>query len=34
MARRDVRQRFLIFFIAGVLIIAISVTIYYTTKKK
>eukprot|EP01036_Dinobryon_divergens_P030489 gene30489-39738_t len=33
MARRDVRQRFLIFFIAGVLIIAISVTIYYTTKK-
>jgi hypothetical protein len=34
MARRDVRQRFMIFFIAAVLIIAISITIYFTTKKK
>jgi uncharacterized protein involved in exopolysaccharide biosynthesis len=34
MFRRDVRQKWLVVFIAAVLIIAISVTIYFTTKKK
>mmetsp|Transcript_24990 Transcript_24990/g.23969 ORF Transcript_24990/g.23969 Transcript_24990/m.23969 type:complete len:216 (-) Transcript_24990:114-761(-) len=33
MARRDVKQRFILVFIAIVLIIAISVTIYFATKK-
>lgn len=33
MARRDVKQRFILAFIAAVLIIAIAVTIYYTTQK-
>eukprot|EP01038_Epipyxis_sp_PR26KG_P005345 gene5345-7416_t len=33
MSRRDVRQRYMIFFIAAVLIVAISITIYFSTKK-
>ncbi len=34
MQRRDVRQKFILAFIAIVLIIAIAVTIAYTSKKK
>jgi hypothetical protein len=33
MARRDVQQRFILAFIAVVLIIAITVTAYYASKK-
>ena len=34
MARRDVKQKFILVFIAVILIIAIAVTVYYTTQKK
>jgi len=34
MSRRDTRQKFMVCFIAVVLIIAIAVTVYYTQKKK
>jgi hypothetical protein len=33
MSRRDVRQRFVLLFIAAILIVAISITIYISTKK-
>jgi t-SNARE complex subunit (syntaxin) len=33
MSRRDTRQKFMVCFIAVVLIIAIVITIYYTSKK-
>ena len=33
MARRDVRQKYMIAFLAVILIVAISVTVYFTQKK-